>query len=178
MDVEGKDGMSAKGGISNWGEFIQQAYEAVRESRDYPGSLAFHPPASEGSIANIESALGVAFPSELRSLLAETNGITELIEIEGEKIVTGHFIWTIERIKRENLEYRTRSVFKETFMPFDCLLFFADSGCGDNFGFAVVNGQVRRPRIYAWEHEDDSRVCVAPSLADFIKWSLAGKIKL
>ena len=154
--------MSETGATCRWKGFIQHALEAAHLSGDYPGSLAFAQPASEALIADAESALGVVFPPELESLLAETNGITELAEIADEEIVTGHFIWAVERIKRENLDFRTSSLYKETYMPFDSLLFFADSGCGDNFGFAVLNGEVRKPHVYVWNHEDDSRIYPHP----------------
>ena len=63
-------------------------------------------------------------------------------------------------------------------MPLDSLLFFADDGIGDYFGFAVVQGKVPHSRIYFWNHEDDSRSVIAPSLEYFIANSLLGKIKV
>ncbi len=52
-------------------------------------------------------------------------------------------------------------------MPFDCLLFFADGGNGDLFGYSILNGIVQRDDIYVWNHENDSRTWVAPSLKIF-----------
>jgi hypothetical protein len=34
--------------------------------------------------------------------------------------------------------------FKELYMPFDCLLFFADAGNGDQFGYPICDGVIRR----------------------------------
>lgn len=63
-------------------------------------------------------------------------------------------------------------------MPFEPLLFFADAGNGDMFAYTVCNGSVRRPDIFVWNHEDDSRTWVAPSLALYLEWWLSGKLKV
>jgi hypothetical protein len=64
-------------------------------------------------------------------------------------------------------------------MPFDHLLFFGDAGNGDQFAFSIqADGAIHRPDVFAWNHEDDSRVWVAPTLKVFFERSLAGKIKI
>jgi hypothetical protein len=63
-------------------------------------------------------------------------------------------------------------------MPFDHLLFFADAGNGDHFAFALHAGVVRRPDVFAWNHEDDSRNWAAPSLEKYLEWWLTGRLKL
>lgn len=62
-------------------------------------------------------------------------------------------------------------------MPFDCLLFFADAGNGEQFAYSIQDGLIRKDDIYVWNHEDDSRTWVAPSLKKFIQWGLEGIIK-
>lgn len=49
---------------------------------------------------------------------------------------------------------------------------------GDQFAFPILNGSFCKDDIYAWDHEDDSRVWVAPSLKQFIKWWLVGTLKV
>jgi hypothetical protein len=61
-------------------------------------------------------------------------------------------------------------------MPFDNLLFFADAGNGDQFAFPIQAGEVRRPDVFCWNHEDDSRIWVAPSLEKYLEWWLTGKL--
>jgi len=61
-------------------------------------------------------------------------------------------------------------------MPFDCLLFFADAGNGDQFAFAILNGESRRDDIFVWNHEDDSRCWVALRLDTFYEGWLTGRI--
>jgi cell wall assembly regulator SMI1 len=67
--------------------------------RELVASLAedheFYPPATPEQIAEVEQALGVVLPSDLKSLLYETNGINT------DGFV---FIWNTEQIKRENLK--------------------------------------------------------------------------
>jgi hypothetical protein len=58
------------------------------------------------------------------------------------------------------------------------LLFFGDAGNGDQFAFTIVDGAVRRRKVFAWDHEDDSRTWVAPSLDKYLEWWATGRIKL
>ena len=62
-------------------------------------------------------------------------------------------------------------------MPFDPLLFFDDAENGDQFAFSILKGEIRRPDVFAWNHEDDSRQWVAPSLAKYLESSLNGTMK-
>ena len=61
-------------------------------------------------------------------------------------------------------------------MPFDNLIFFADAGNGDQFAFPIVSGEVRQNKVFVWDHEDDSRRWVAPSLQSYLEWWLTGKL--
>ena len=130
----------------------------------------FHTPTGKAVIFAAENALKHQIPDELSNLLCESNGI------EGDYGLG--LIWPVERIEEDNLQFRTNPAFKDLYMPFDCLLFFADAGNGDQFAFAVCNGKVQRPDIFVWNHEDDSRTWVAPSLQRYLEWWLTGKIKV
>ncbi|MEV5283286.1 SMI1/KNR4 family protein [Streptomyces sp. NPDC051994] len=59
-------------------------------------------------------------------------------------------------------------------MPFDALLFFADAGNGDLFALLAT---IDRPDVFVWNHEDDSRTCAAPSLAEYLRRRLTGQIE-
>jgi len=145
---------------STWREFIQSL----------TSDLTFHPPAILDEVEKAESNLGVLFPDELKSLLKESDGV------EG-SYGTG-LIWNVERIKKDNLNFRQFPDFKELYMPFDHLLFFADAGNGDQFAFGILNGEIRNPDIFVWNHENDSRTWVAPSLDVYLEWWLNGKLKV
>ena len=55
---------------------------------------------------------------------------------------------------------------------------FADAGNGDQFAFPIVGGSIRGTDVFAWDHENDSRSWVAPSLQTYLEGWLSGKIKL
>ena len=159
----------------NWRDLIQEAFR--KRPGDHSVSPVFDPPAPEAAILEAEQGLGVELPGELRSLLAETNGVKESMELPGGATEIGYLIWPVERIKEDNLKFRKELNYGQIYMPFDHLVFFADAGNGDQFAYAVLDGQVRRSDIFAWNHEDDSRKWVAPSLKTFVEWFLWGKIK-
>jgi hypothetical protein len=130
----------------------------------------FNEPASPDGIQTLEHALGVALPPELRALLIESNGV------QGEYSLD--LIWPTDRIMQDNLRFRTSVDFKDIYMPFDPLLFFADAGNGDQFAFVILDNLVRSHNIFAWNHEDDSRTWVAPSLDRYLEWVANGTISL
>jgi hypothetical protein len=106
-------------------------------------------------------------PEDLAALLRESNGI------EGE--YGAGLIWPAERIVSENLTMREDAELATLYMPFDPLLFFADAGNGDLFALLPT---IRRPDVFVWNHEDDSRTWVAPNLAKYLEWWLTGRITL
>jgi hypothetical protein len=142
--------------------------ELIREASN---ECSFFEPAAWASLSLAESSLNVAFPTELRELLFETNGV------QGEYGLG--LVWPIERIVADNLQFRQNESFQSLYMPFTNLLFFGDAGNGDQFAFPIhANGKVERCDIFAWNHEDDSRTWAAPSLRLFFDWWANGKIKL
>jgi hypothetical protein len=62
-------------------------------------------------------------------------------------------------------------------MSFENVLFFADNGCGDQFCFPIISGEVKKKDIFVWNHEDDSRQWVAPDLLTYFEWSSLGQLK-
>ncbi|WP_242251931.1 SMI1/KNR4 family protein [Bacillus cereus group sp. BfR-BA-01379] len=132
-------------------------------------NLSLKKTAMTDELTDIQNCLHVELPNELYQLLQETNGV------EGEY---GDFIWSTSKIKTENMNMRNIVDFKDLYMPFDCLLFIADGGNGDLFGYSILNGIVQRDDIYVWNHENDSRTWVAPSLETFMKWWESGKITI
>jgi hypothetical protein len=130
----------------------------------------FFPSLTWAELTSSEDRLGLRFPDELRSLLQESNGVHGQYGLG--------LIWPIERIIADNLRFRTHPDFGDLYMPFDCLLFFADAGNGDQFAFPIQNGRTRRNDVFVWNHEDDSRTWVAPSLSKYLEWWLDGTIKL
>ena len=77
-----------------------------------------------------DSSLRVEMPADLRELLCETNGV------EGEYRLG--LVWKLERIVEENLMFRHYANFRDLYMPFDHLYFFADAGDGDQLAFRFM----------------------------------------
>jgi SMI1/KNR4 family protein SUKH-1 len=122
----------------------------------------FHPPATLEQLHAVETSLGVTLPAELRELLRETNG--------AEVAYGTGLVWSTEEITRRNLEMRRewqRGEWAGT-MPIDHLFFFGDLGNGD-LCFLPIAAEGIRNRVFRWDHEDDSRINSAVSLADWLR---------
>ena len=76
------------------------------------------------------------------------------------------------------VKFRSKTDFRQLYMPFDSLLFFADPGNGDQFAFPIQSSSIRRADVFVWNHEDDSRTWVAPSLEKYLEWWLDGTIQV
>lgn len=117
-----------------------------------------HDPATPDEIAACERVLGSPLPTELAELLSEANGIDDGYG--------GGVVWPVDRIAEENHYFRTNEDFAGLYMPFDPLLFFGDAGNGDHFAFGIVDGL---DSVFAWDHECDSRIRVAPGLRRYLQ---------
>jgi len=160
----------------DWVSYIRNIYTLAATSESKETIPVFHPPASPELISECEKSLGVIFPEELKQLLFQTNGVSERVPTAKREIDAGYFLFSVEEILKKNTFLRTH--FDDFAMPLDCLLFFANDGMGDYFGFAIAKGVVPHSRIYFWDHEDDSRQSIAPTLEYFIENWLIGKIKV
>jgi SMI1/KNR4 family protein SUKH-1 len=124
--------------------------------------------ASDAEIQDAEQAVAVSFPDSLKELLRETDGVQGP---DGLGVV-----WPVRRIAQDNLALRTDPRLS-AFMPVDHLLFFADAGNGDLFAFPVSKGRrIERDRVFAFDHEDDSRRLVAWNLEDYLVRWLSGSL--
>ncbi len=129
----------------------------------------FKPPASPEDLRRIEATLKVALPDDLRSLLAQSDGVDGIYGLG--------LVWPSDRIVDDNTKFRTFPAFRDLYMPFDPLLFFGDAGNGDQFAYTIRGGRVRSD-IFVWNHEDDSRIWKAPNLERYFEWTFAGKLKV
>ncbi|EFM10102.1 Cell wall assembly/cell proliferation coordinating protein, KNR4-like protein [Paenibacillus curdlanolyticus YK9] len=143
-----------------WKDFIRTIKE----------DAAFAKAATEAELEEVSDRFNLVLPKELKDLLEETNGVSDEYGC--------HLVWPTSRIIEENLEARSSEDYKDEYMPFDSLLFVADAGNGDLFGYSVLNGAITKDDIYTWNHEDDSRTWVAPSLKQFIEGWIKGEISV
>jgi len=159
--------------MSYWRSIITESYN-TGISEDV--SPVFRDPVDPLIIERAEQQLHVKLPEALITLYQESNGVINNLNYKGKDIETGYFLWPLERVITENLHLRSWSEFKNMYMPFENLLFFADAGNGDLFAFVILNGSIWKQDVFSWNHEDDSRNWVAPSLQTFIDWRRKGKI--
>jgi SMI1-KNR4 cell-wall len=131
----------------------------------WTAEATFNDGASEAAIDACETALGQTLPRELVALLRESDGV------EGEYGLG--LVWPVERIMKDNVQFRSDTTFARLYMPFEPLLFFADAGNGDQFAFVMRD---RPSDVFVWDHETDSRTMVAPGLATYLEWWLDGRI--
>ncbi|MBD8071591.1 SMI1/KNR4 family protein [Bacillus sp. PS06] len=140
--------------------------------KDYISSISkdfyFKSPATNAEIVQISEELNVELPKKLHELYSETNGVFDSFGCP--------LIWSNSQLVKDNLFFRNFADYKDIFMPFDHLLFFSDNGCGDLYGFNILNGSIQTEDIYVWNHEDDSRTWVASSLEGFIRGWITGEI--
>lgn len=161
--------------------------------RDFVAGLAppredglprFHPAgvgATAEELDHLETALGLVLPADLRSLLAEMNGVED-------EAAYLRLIMSVEETIRENdkageKEYaalcsRNEGLQKKyaardaVALPFDQLFIFASRGNGDVFGFPIENNSVRDDRVFDWDHEMEEVTPFANSLHDFLtQWA-------
>jgi hypothetical protein len=141
-----------------WRDFIVNLTDAA----------TYGSPASAADLAEAEKDLAIIFPGELRELLSESDGIKGAYGL--------NVVWPLARIQKDNLEFRTRLDFRQLYMPFDCLLFFGDAGDGDQFAYAILDGEIRRDDVYRWCHETDSREWAASSLRQYLERWATGRL--
>lgn len=147
--------------MTNWKDFLS----------NLSADCQFQEPVSAFQRDEAEKRLDVVFPEDLRELLRETNGV------EGEYGLG--LLWPLERIVKENIQFRTNDDYKSLYMPFSNLLFIADAGNGDQFAYPIrADGIIHSPDVFVWGHEDDSRRWVAPSLKVYFEWWLSGRLTL
>ncbi|RYU92724.1 SMI1/KNR4 family protein [Emticicia agri] len=154
----------------NWKAFISNL-----DSLNLLTSFQFNSPATDNELKELQDSFKLnELPEELVGLYKQSNGIEEYLD----NVKIGELIWPINRVIETNKEFRDSPHFKDLYMSFEQLLFVADAGNGDLFGFITLNGNFDRNDIFVWNHENDSREWVEPSLEKFIEWWLNGTIKI
>jgi hypothetical protein len=138
--------------------------------KELTNDCKFRVSVSESQLLEVEDSLNVKLPDTLKELLLESNGVIGEYGCE--------IVWTLERIKKDNIEFRNNLDFKDLYMPFDHLLFFSDAGNGDQFAYPILNGKIMKEDIYVWNHEDDSRTWISSNLSSFIRGWLNGAISV
>ena len=130
------------------------------------GEATMSAPASEADLQRCSELLGHPLPPALVELLRESDGIV------GEYGLG--LLWPASRVGQDNHLFRTDGSFRDLYMSFDDMVFFADAGNGDQFAVSM-----RGPGdVFVWNHEDDSRIWVAPTPIDYLKRWMTGELKV
>ena len=127
----------------------------------------FGPPAADAEIAEAERRLSIPIPDDLRTLLAESDGVMDEYGWE--------ILWPLPRIVANNDDYRHNPAFA-SYMPIDVFLFFAESGDGQPFGYSISGTCEVQGHVFVWNQIEDSRTKVADSLAGWLKGWLEGSL--
>jgi hypothetical protein len=135
----------------------------------YP-NCTFFAPSSVQQIEEAQAALSVVIPSELKSLLLESDGIVD--EWKQGPILPA------AKIKDLNLDFRSK--LGHIYPAFYSRLFIAKGAGGDLWGYKVnADSTVSAPNIYEWEHElaeeepeENTYSVKADSLRAFLEWHL------
>lgn len=163
----------------SWRELITGIYESRPQPSGIAGKPEYYPPVSAASIADAEAALGCALPGSFRSLLLETNGVMDMLAIDGgDWFASMWLLWTIEETVEQNRNYRLASEEGAYERDFSRLVFFAGAGTdGILFAFPVEKGDCA-PRVVVWHPIMNELDELAPSLEDFLRGWLTNTISV
>ena len=128
---------------------------------DEKQAVTFAQPASDDEIQALEEDFEIGLPEQLAGYLKAANGDDTLM-------------MSVERIFDSNTQLREEC--KADHMPLDCLLFFAENGCGGYYGYPLIQGKLQEDKIYFWWKETDDRTLVAGDLKDFLQKYYMGEI--
>lgn len=131
-----------------WTSWLQGFDESVR--------IRLADPVDALVLARAEHQLGLTLPGDLRSLLAETDGIADASDVE--------LVWAAERIAEENLGLRRDDATPAVPRGGGDLLFFGDTGSTDLFAYRITGGLVTEPDVYLWKYLAGSARWVASDL--------------
>jgi cell wall assembly regulator SMI1 len=162
-----------------WLELIMSMYKRRPQLPGIAGKPRFYPGASAANIADAEAALKAALPASIRSLLLETNGVMDMMAIDGgEWFESMWLLWNIEEVIEQNRFHRAATEQGTYERDFRSLVFFAGAGTdGILFAFPVENG-ICAARVMVWHPVMDELDELAPSLEGFLQGWLTSTISV
>jgi hypothetical protein len=164
----------------NWRELITGVYAGRSQQTDIATKPKFYAAASAREIADAEARLNARFPVSLRSLLIETNGVMDMMAIDGgEWFDSMWLLWTVAETIEQNDNCRAATEDETYERDFGKLVFFAGAGSdGILFGFPVTEDHVCAPSVVVWHPIDDEVEEIAPSLEEFLRGWLTSTISI
>ncbi|PQO41232.1 hypothetical protein C5Y96_00515 [Blastopirellula marina] len=164
--------------MDTWREVILRAYGSRVDAEGTSSKPAFYPPCAVGEIEEAEACLKVSLPADLRSLLLESDGVMDLLSVDGQVFFESLWlIWPIEMMRKENLHARESAMQDHAELGIGDTLFFASAGTdGILFGCPVSPSEVPDCPVVAWYSMEGYLVLLAGSLSEFIEGWLANRI--
>jgi hypothetical protein len=155
-----------------WRELIT----SVAKDTDY--TYEFAPPATYFQLDRLEQIFAAKLPDALRRLLLESNGVRQILHYNKERVPMGQILWNADTIQRNNRKMRTDLAYRDFYLPFDDLLFFA-SPATEGIQFALqIHDNHATETVIAWSPSDDSRTEKATTIKEFIEGWLSGKLEV
>jgi hypothetical protein len=139
----------------DWKAFFQRIF---KDNGDY--ELAFFEPISKTKLAELELFTNTEITGDLLDFLLQTNGIQN-------KILGDFVVFNDDKIKEYHLLHR-KFLKAAQVVQHNNYLFFADNGCGENFGFIVKNGVLIPQEVGVYYPIENEFRIVA---ADFETWA-------
>lgn len=149
----------------DWQNLVVNAYES-RMSVEPRTRPAFRSGASEREIDCLEQIVGRCLPMSLRSLLLQTDGVTEELQLEnGDWIESSVVVYSAEQMIDANVF--VRQTFAERNPVRYC--YFSTAGAdGIQFGLPVGTDCLGDAEVVAWYPDQTPDKCVANGLAQFL----------
>lgn len=135
------------------------------------GEVVLTEPAGDDALADAEDRLELILPEDLRSLLAETDGVS--VSSGGEPV------WPVERIAEENALLRSAGATPALPEGADeDLLFFGEAGGGDLFVYELDDDgdDISEPDIYLWQAAVGEARWIASDLQSLLDIWFAGTL--
>lgn len=135
------------------------------------GEVSLAEPVDADALAEAEDRLELILPEDLRSLLGETDGLSD-----------GHGrepVWPVERIAEENVLLRSAGATPA--LPDGAdedLLFFGEAGEGDLFAYELDDdGDISEPDVFLWRADVGEARWAASDLQSLLDSWFAGTLE-
>jgi SMI1/KNR4 family protein SUKH-1 len=155
--------------MMRWRTLIDNAYAAARHG----AQARYQDPASEELLLEVEGALACPLPDEVADLLRETNGVMELLDVDGLLTETWWLIWPAAKLRDESIA--TRREQGDNGFPRGAIAFSGAGTDGIVFGVDVLRNL---PGVFAWYPLERESISLAPTVREFVTGWIGGDISV
>ena len=158
----------------NWKELVSAAYHQRAAVESAPAAPRFAEPATVDILNQVSAHLGVSIPNVLVELLAQTNGIMEMLHVgqNQEPVENLWLVWPSYEIVNRNVAIRNGSPALAGPVRTPDFVFFSDAGTDGIMWGMSASG------VYAWYPAEDRWERKADALESFLRCWIAGEISV